>query len=217
MPRGFTLVEMMVAVAVFGVLGLISFQLIRYSTEHSKDILDRGERLIELQRAMDVMQRDLKQIVLRRIRDEEGIASPYYQLGGDEFAFEFTRAGWQNFRQERRSDLQRVGYSFFNGSIVRTYWPVLDRAQNTVPQTQQLLEGVQEFEITGINVQGEEVSDWSGSLGVTESQTQDLLIGIKISIAVHPFGSIERLWSLPVTRLPNLKEEAASSGGEESS
>ena len=207
----------MVAVAVFGVLGLISFQLIRYSADHSKDILDRGERLIDIQRAMDVMQRDIKQIVLRRIRNKAGDSEPYYRLGGDDYDFEFTRAGWQNFRQERRSELQRVGYLFRNGSITRTYWPVLDRAENTAPQVQQLLERVQEYEITGINVQGEEVSDWSDSFGGVDVQAADLLIGIRITMEVYPFGSIERLWSLPVTRIPNLQDEETSSGEGDSS
>ena len=205
--RGFTLVEMMAAIAVFGVLGLLSFQLLRYSMDNSRTMLDRGERLIEMQRAMDVIQRDLQQLVLRRVRDEDGEHGSLYRLGGDLLAFEFTRAGWQNYRLQQRSELQRVGYRLFNGTIFRTYWNVLDRSESTVPQVQSLLSGVDDFQITGISAEGEEVIEWPRLTDEETPEMDNLMVGLKIVFDVPPFGAMERIWALPVSRSPDLMEE----------
>ena len=54
-PLGFTLLEMLVALAVFAVLGLMSSQMVSRVLDVHKIAIARGERLGELQRAMQLM------------------------------------------------------------------------------------------------------------------------------------------------------------------
>ena len=65
--RGFTLVEILVALLVFSVVALISARLLSQSIDNQANLQDRGQRLAEIHRAMRVVQRDLLQLSLSLI------------------------------------------------------------------------------------------------------------------------------------------------------
>ncbi|MCZ6887992.1 MAG: type II secretion system minor pseudopilin GspJ, partial [Gammaproteobacteria bacterium] len=138
--RGFTLLEMLVAVAIFAVIGVMSTTLLTQMVQFSNATTDRGERLTELQRAMTILQRDIEQLSYRYIRDELGDPVNELQIGGVAL-IELTRRGWQNPMALRRSQLQRVAYVVEEQTLFRVFWPVLDRAPDTEPISQVLLRG----------------------------------------------------------------------------
>ena len=57
--RGFTLLEVLVALAIFAVLGLMSSQMLTRIIKSPRRAVTRGDQLGELQRAMQIMQRDV--------------------------------------------------------------------------------------------------------------------------------------------------------------
>jgi general secretion pathway protein J len=71
--RGFTLLEMLIAVGVFAVLGVLSTQLLQSMIRNQGAVSERADRLADAQRAMQIMQRDIMQLAQQRpIRDELG-------------------------------------------------------------------------------------------------------------------------------------------------
>jgi len=68
--------------------------------------------------------------------------------------------GWRNPLGLPRSEVQRVGYFIEEENLVRAYWPVLDRAQDTEPLFQTLLEDVQRLEFFALDNEGNEHSFW---------------------------------------------------------
>ena len=133
--NGFTLLELLIALAIFGLLSVMSYSGLRSVMDQHARTEEVADRLAELQKIYLVMQRDIEQIVPRSIRDEYGDQLP--ALVGDEF-LQFTRGGWSNPLQRPRSSLQRVGYAFEDDELVRYTWQVLDRAQDTEPLKQPL-------------------------------------------------------------------------------
>ena len=71
--------------------------------------------------------------VERPVRDE---------LGDNRGTFLAGRGGWRNPLGQARSRLQRVRWSLSGETLERRYWLVLDRAQDSKPRVQQVLDGV---------------------------------------------------------------------------
>ena len=196
--RGFTLVEMLVALAIFAVLGVISATLMERTIANEEILGVRSERLAEVQRAMRFLKRDLMQITNRPIRDLLG--DPLQPvLIGDDGLIEFTRLGWRNPVQARRSELQRVAYRMHEGTLHRAYWNVLDRAQGSEPVVQPLLAEVQQIEFFALDANGYEHSFWPPQEEAPANPANQL-VAILMRIDCHPFGFVERIW--PVVLAP---------------
>ena len=107
--RGFTLVEVLVAFLIFGLIGVISSQLMSRTIDAQADLSGRGARLGDIHRAMHILQRDVMQLLDRPIRDQYG--DPLQPLViGTGGVIEFTRGGFRNPLRLPRAEVQRVGY-----------------------------------------------------------------------------------------------------------
>ena len=137
---GFTLLELLVAITVFGVMSAIAYRgLVEVAI--SDDALKlEGERLKRLQFAFGLFERDVRQSVPRGIRD--GFGQPMPALIGTPNRFSMTRAGWSNPMSRPRASLERVDYQFDGGQMLRLGWPVLDRAQSSQPESLVLVEEI---------------------------------------------------------------------------
>lgn len=198
--RGFTLLEMLVAVAVFAVIsvmayaGLDSVMVAKVQTEK------HAERLSELQMAMLMLERDISQAVPRGIRDSYGDAQPPLLGGGDDrAAVEWTRAGWANPVGRVRSELQRVGYRVEDERLVRDSWMVLDRAQDSEPYRAILLEGVDKLSVRFMDGQRKWLESWppqsfASPPGAPQAAAPELPLAIEVKLELADFGEIVRLF-----------------------
>jgi general secretion pathway protein J len=194
-PRGFTLLEVLVVLSVFAVLGVMASQLVNRVLDNQRTLAERGDRLADVQRAMLILQRDIMQLNPRGIRDELGDPREALMIGADGM-IEFTRAGWRNPLRQARSTLQRVGYILQEETLYRAYWPVLDRPPNAEPVLQELLSDVTQMEFFAIDVSGNEHSFWP-LLGDYAEDPNAALAGVMLRMDSVPFGTIERLWMVP--------------------
>lgn len=190
--RGFTLLEILVALTIFAVVGLISAQLLSRTVD-SYDVLEaRGERLAQIHRAMMIMQRDLMQYRDRAPRST-GVEKPSALMIGDEGALVMTRGGWRNPLRRPRSELQRVGYRLQDERLVRAYWPILDGLGDEEPVTQTLLEDVEELEFFVLDQAGTEHKFWPPAVALADAQLSALILRVRLA----PLGVVERIWEVP--------------------
>ena len=199
---GFTLLEMLVALAVFAVIGVMSAQLVRQIADIGTTTRQRGDELVALQRALDIMRRDIEQLAHRPVRDEMGDSREAVVVN-HRGLLEFTRRGWRNPAQARRPTLQRVAYRMAPEGLERLFWPMLDRAEDSEPVAQLLLAGVSDVEVNGIDAGGEEHGYWPP--GDAEHQ----LAAIVVRISLPRYGEIERLWVVPWVAPPVPDEDDA--------
>jgi len=192
--QGFTLVEILVALGIFAVLGLASSQLMTRIIEVRDTVSARGARLAELQRAMDVLQRDVLQATQRPVRDELGDELPALRVAPD-VPLELTRLGQRNPLALPRSEAIRTAYVLADGALVRLIWPVLDRANDTLPLRQTLLTDVDAFEVEIVDVSGNEHGYWP-PVGDVGEDPATRLAGIKVAITAAPFGDVQRIWEI---------------------
>ena len=196
---GFTLVEILVALLVFAVVGLLSTRLLSQSIDNQNNLQDRGQRLAEIHRAMRVLQRDIVQLSRRNIRDAQGEELPALMVS-DQGAIEFSRVGWRNPLRQPRSEVQRVGYRWQDEKIIRGYWLTLDRSYDAEPAYQTLLENVEAIEFFAVDQLGNEHRQWPldpEANVVTEEGEALYLAAILVRAEIAPYGMIERIWQVP--------------------
>ena len=195
-PHGFTLLELLVALAVFALVSVMAYGGLATVLDQQFATEEVAEQLARLQKTYLVLQRDFEHFVPRPVRDEFGeTLAPL--LSGTQL--QFTRGGWNNPAGHPRSSLRRVGYRLEEESLVRYAWSVLDRAQNSEPLEQPLLDGV-----TGIDTRYlDEGKEWHDSwppetLVATGAQAGfSMPLAVEVQLEHERFGPITWLFQMP--------------------
>ncbi len=145
---GFTLVEVLIALAITAFVAAISYTGLSTVISGVESTRAVAERTWEVNRALMIVSRDLRHFIDRPVRDEFGEEEPAL-IGGRaaRFMLSFTRSGWHNSAEHPRSNLQRVNYLWLEDSLWRESYPVLDRASATEPQRVLLLAGVTDLRL----------------------------------------------------------------------
>ena len=194
---GFTLLELMIAIAIFAILGIMSAQLLN-NMIRQHDIIDaRGAQLTALQRAMTIMQRDVGQIWGRSVRDQYGTEILAAVTTEDVFPIEFTRTGWRNPLERARSNLQRVAYEHRDTTLYRYYWPVLDRDIETEPVEQTLMENVLSAEFELLDGNGDAYDRANADLDPSNRTLQVAALNVRLEL--ESYGELSRIWEIPAS------------------
>ncbi len=194
---GFTLLELLVAMAIFATIAVISYSGLTSMLKTSKAVEIDALRLKEVQTAILFIQRDLLQSVNRPIREEYG--STLEALRSSEqgnVRLEFTRGGRRNPAGFLRSTLQRVGYGIDDDeNLVRYIWPVLDRSQDSRAMKHELLSKVENLQFRFLNASNSWAESWPPL--TTGSKVVGLPRAVEISFDLNDWGRIKRLIVLP--------------------
>jgi general secretion pathway protein J len=162
--QGFTLVELMVALFIFGLLSAAGVALLSFSVRSQAAAEERLGELAQLRRAGSLLAGDLAQAAPRVSRDHGGVSRPAFAGGtGDPgaIALAFVRRGWENVEAAPRPSLQKVEYRLSGDRLERIAWPLLDGAAPLVPMT--LVDGVRSLRLRYRDGQGQWRSRWDPS------------------------------------------------------
>lgn len=142
--KGFTLLEILIAVMILAIIGVILTMGLTSVLKTKDRVNVASENLAETQVAMSVISNDLRQVVNRSITDTNGNQLlPFFTYNRNGTVLAFTRAGYANPQNlELRSTLQRITYSLKNNTLERGTWQVLDRAPSSVVTYTPLLTNV---------------------------------------------------------------------------
>jgi general secretion pathway protein J len=207
--KGFTLLELLIALSIFSVVVMMAYQGLNDILSHSEHTEKRAEQLAELQMAMMFISRDIEQLLPRSIRD--GLGDPQAPLisegHGGEYRIEFTRGGWPNPIGQKRSTLQRVAYGIQEGKLIRYHWLVLDRAQDSEPVATELLSNVEELKFEFSDGSDEKKDSWPPFNTTTGQQGSELPLVIKMTLELKHYGGVWRLFKtvgeMPSANAPN--------------
>lgn len=219
---GFTLVEVLIAVGIFALIGIVAAALLTRTLEARAEAALRADRLQAVQRGMQRLERDVLQYASRGVRDEFGDpqAPLVLDLTG---ALELTVQGWRNPLSLPRSELQRVRWRLAeDGTLERAYWTVLDRAQDSSSRAQQVIADVRGFDVEVVDGQGSSWREWPRDGGPLPSDPLALPgdaeadpdaatganypIALRFAIDVAPLGRVERLLLLGEAVEPETDE-----------
>jgi len=160
--RGFTLIEVLVALAVFGVLSLLAYMSLGQTLSNADLLNERMDRLQSIQRTISFLSSELLQTVPRTIRVELGdVPSPALQSDfTSDFALELTHGGWPNSLGVPRSTMQRTAYRIEDDELIRYHWNVLDRTVNNTPIATVMLTEAESLTFRFLQVNGDWADQW---------------------------------------------------------
>ncbi|MBB6427301.1 type II secretion system minor pseudopilin GspJ [Sphingopyxis sp. JAI128] len=122
--RGFTLVEMLVALSIFAAIAAMGVTLLRSSVDTQDAVQERLKAMAGINRLRAVMANDLAQAVQRPTRGPAGEAIPAF--AGSSTGFAFVHGGAASLDGGPRANVERVGYALVGGEWRRATQPMLD-------------------------------------------------------------------------------------------
>lgn len=195
--RGFTLIEILIAMAIFTLIGLASTNLLTTVIDSNELSSERFAKLQTLQRAMLTLERDIEQAIPRQVR-VNGESTSVVLKGGevddsDADGIAFVRSGWHNPKlMLPRSTLQGVAYRLQNGELQRLHHIYVDNVIGAEPKVRTLL-----THITDLQIEFFTASDNNNDLDWNDSYTGTVLpVGIAVTIDSEEFGQIRRVFAL---------------------
>ncbi|MDO9385615.1 MAG: type II secretion system minor pseudopilin GspJ [Thiobacillus sp.] len=162
--RGFTLVEMLVALTIFALMSVLAYRGLTAVLQTREHLTEDNRRWRDIALTLAQLEQDMSMAVDRPVRDNGDLPLPALvgnpqALGANDAQLSFSRMGmaWQS---GVLADVQRHGYRLNNGTLEQLVWPVLDRAPLTEPVVHALLERVNRFELRYLDGSGNWQPRW---------------------------------------------------------
>lgn len=200
---GFTLVEVMISLMIFGMIAAAGVGLLAFSVRAQQATGVALDDNAALNRLVSILTADLAQAQDRPTRDQRGILLPAFS--GDRGAqpiMRFVRGGWANPDQAPRATLQKVEYRLTADGIERVGYAALDGSA-PLPAAL-LLDRVQEVR-ERFRYAGAWSDTWQGDQRAALPQAMELTI-------VRAGGQTYRLLFLVGTGAPRAPDASGSPG-----
>lgn len=135
--NGFTLVELMVALLIFGMLAASGVSLLNFSVRAQAASAQRLDAVANDRRMSALLAGDLAQVLPRTTRDSSGANIRAFAGTNGVGALpvlSYVRGGWSNPEDAPRASIQRVEIVLVDGSLERRTYPMTDGAVAGAPQ-----------------------------------------------------------------------------------
>jgi len=204
--KGFTLLEILIAMAIAAAIGVGAFTLLDRATLAKTSIENTGNRYNSIERAWLFISDDIQQLAPRKFRDEfgdkkdnlssdDGLGSPHLNL---------TRMGRRNPAGLKRSNLERLTYFVKDKILRRVSFSFPDGMVFEQGLNRPLLENVESIKFDFYD--GENWNDY-WPVSITESSSLEgvnsdsptikvLPVAVRVTLELSDLGLVNRLFVL---------------------
>ncbi len=207
--RGFTLLEVLLALTIFTSLSMAANQVFRNVLNSDEQMLEVGNALKNLQKTLIILDSDFRQIMARQYRNgggesrEQLLEVEKTLLESESGGIRFVRGGWVNPQQLfPRGEVVKVAYRIREAKLERIRWMYPDDSVATEPAEMLVMEGVKDIGFEMFNG-----SAWSE----TWSKTLEMPKAIRVSLDTERYGKITRVYILPEQKLTKASQQGAGS------
>lgn len=186
--RGFTLLEIIIALFVFSIVSMIVVSALHNVLNTQSATEKKAERLANLQIALLLMSRDFEQVINRPITNASGTLEGFI---GTPDSVTFTHAGLVNpFGMLQRSTLQRTQYALNDKVLNRLTWQVLDQAGEIKPDSKSILNSVNKLQFEYLDNKGRFQKIWPP----LDQPKAVAPLAVRVSITLENWGKITQLY-----------------------
>lgn len=191
---GFTLIEVLVALAIFGVLSALAYATLAQTLNNAEMLNDRMDRLQSIQRTMTYLSTELLQAAPRPIRADLGQYEPALQSNfASDFALQLTHSGWPNSAGVPRSTQQRTAYRIEDEELIRYHWNVLDRTVNNLPVATVMLDDIDSLTFRFLQHNGDWTDQWPPISVQLATNNNTLPRAVAITLMLPDEGELTRI------------------------
>lgn len=199
--RGFTLLEVMVAVALLAMLGLAAAITLNSSVRSEQIVGGSIEQLQRLQRAQQWLRRDLEQLVARRGRTEQGdFRDQLLETGGlgDAVLLDFYKSGRRILPGAApASHLERVRYRLEGGRLLRDSSTQLDSPDAERWYSAELLDELSEVRLRYFYQQQWQTQWPPLQSGGSQTAPVGLPQALEVVLQTERYGAVGQILLLP--------------------
>ncbi len=168
--RGLTLLEVLIALSIFSLIGMASYRVLSATIESQQASEIYSQLLSERQKALNIIDRDLQQLIDRSIRSTAAEQAAFIQVNQELYPLEFTRGGRRNPLMLPRSSMQRIAYDIGphpqsanrnsqyyrddRSYLRRHIWSALDREEDAPVIIQTLLPDIEQLSVAVLSEKG---------------------------------------------------------------
>jgi general secretion pathway protein J len=204
---GFTLIEILVAIAIFTMLSFSAYQVLNQTQRSNQQSIEVTGRLKEVQRAMVIIDNDFRQMAPRQFRTNGQETSQkllWWQEGlleSESNGVLFTRLGWHNPQQYfPRGEIVKVGYRIQDNQLQRVWWRYPDTAAGQDSVVTPLLSDVEALDMRFYNE-----SAWLTNWDVSSQLPQ----AVELTLTLKDYGKLIRVYLTPGSTLAGSESEEA--------
>jgi general secretion pathway protein J len=214
---GFTLIEMLVALAIGAVIALLSYQALDGAIKIESRVSKLTQQMNSIQRVWQFFADDIQHAVPRPWRDTFGNTQPVMlgllgdrlpqgsglAVGDDSYLLRFVRSGENNFLDIPRSNLQAIGYRITADetdesladndaeptvSVWRDYWRPVDAVNDPVVKSRLLIERINSIRFRYLSSESQTAEDEAWITGWPESEDKNNLLPVAIEVTLDIVG-----------------------------
>ena len=186
--RGFTLLEVLIAVAIVATMAALGYRALDSLSESEARLSAEAARWDALDTFFARMEADLRQAIPRSARLGATRLPAWLgtvSVSDGSAVLEFSRAG-PEFNVEPGSAGQRLGYRLRDDAVEVLYWPGYDRPANLSPVAYSLLGDVARFRLVYLATNGGWVETWPAT------GEPDLPRAVRVELTLASGDVIER-------------------------
>ena len=189
---GFTLIEVLVALALFALIATAAVGLLAWTADQRSAVRARMDRLAQVQITHALLKADLGQAAIRPTRRSNGSSerNAFNAAPPDDASrplLAFVRRGWENPAGDARASLQYVEYRVVDGRLERSSRVALDGTVGSDPQV--LLDEVQSVR-AGFYSFGAWSDGWTGG-------ARTMPRAVRLDIQLRDLGQVRQVFVLP--------------------
>ncbi|NNP75403.1 type II secretion system protein GspJ [Acinetobacter sp. Ac_3412] len=209
---GFTLVELLVAIAIFAVLSMLGWKVFDYLLKVKDRNAEHEMHLFALQDAYQQVLRDSLQIIPLTANDGRQLQAAIVL---NDQSFSFSKAGVSDPLKQGLSPYERIEYRYDSAQkkVYRLKYSNLNIPNRVQPISSTLLENVDQFKVLVLNPQ--ELTQWPENSDPSNiAELKKLPLGIKIQLTVAGMD-YEWIYSLLNTQayLQSIGNSSGMGGG----